>query len=319
MTHGADELPPQPTKTGTPAEFTAALRTLRTWSGLTYRQLEGKSPDPLPASTIATTLGRATLPRERFVDSFTRACGLGEDDVRPWLEARRRIAMNEPAEPTEPTKPAKPALTPPRWRRQAVAATIGAGGVVLGVAGTLGVTALTAGSTTHSETRNTLSEMPVTGLSMLSQGNYVHIHPAGSPELCITEGTDRTGAYDSAVAAQMSCTEVPLPHVYMEPVANNVVQLQWQHPDHNIGCLTVLLNGPARNLLEPRDKCDDNDPTQRFRVERSGDHFRFRPAITDSCLGLRTPTTETGAEVMQTRCTGKKDQEFEIELINPPT
>ena len=51
--------PPRPAKAGTPAEFTAALRALRTWSGLTYRQLEGKAAtyrDALPASTIATTL-----------------------------------------------------------------------------------------------------------------------------------------------------------------------------------------------------------------------------------------------------------------------
>jgi hypothetical protein len=310
MTHGSDELPPQPAKAGTPAEFTAALRALRTWSGLTYRQLEGKSPDPLPASTIATTLGRATLPRERFVDSFTRACGLGEDDVRPWLEARRRIAMNTPAEPTEPVEPTP---DPPPWRRQAVAAAIG---VVLGVAGTLGVTALT----DSSETPTTLSAMPITGLTMLTQGNYVRIHPADSPDLCITEGRDRTGAYDSAVAAQMPCAEVLLPHVYMEPVANNVVQLQWQHPEHNIGCLTVLLDGPARDLLEPRDKCDDNDPAQRFQVERTtNNNFRFRATITNLCLGLRTPATEQGAEITQTRCTNKKDQEFEIELVNPPS
>jgi hypothetical protein len=310
MTHGSDELPPQPAKAGTPAEFTAALRTLRTWSGLTYRQLEGKSPDPLPASTIATTLGRATLPRERFVDSFTRACGLGEDDVRQWLDVRRRIALNDPAEPAEPE--AEPS---PRWRATAVAAAVG---VVVGVAGTLGVTALTGGSATQSETRNTLSAMPVTGLKMLTQGNFVRIHPAGSPDLCLTQGNDRTGRYDSFVVAKMSCEKVPLPHVYMKPVADNVVQLQWQHPEFNIGCLTVVLDGAARDLLEPRDKCDDNDPAQRFRVERSGGHFRLHSAIMDSCLGLRAPAAEVGAEVMQGRCTGKEDQEFEIELVNPP-
>jgi hypothetical protein len=91
---------PQPARVDTAAEFTAALQDLRTWSGLTYRQLEGKATalgSALPASTIATTLSRATLPRESFVDAFTRACGLGEGEVRQWLDARRRIAMGKPA------------------------------------------------------------------------------------------------------------------------------------------------------------------------------------------------------------------------------
>jgi hypothetical protein len=47
---------------------------------------------------------------ERFVDAFTRACGLGEDDVREWLETRRRIAVAEPSPSDEP--PASPC-----WRR----------------------------------------------------------------------------------------------------------------------------------------------------------------------------------------------------------
>lgn len=312
MMHGADELPPQPARAGTPAEFTTALRALRTWSGLTYRQLEGKSPDPLPASTIATTLGRATLPRERFVDAFTRACGLGEDDVRQWLDARRRIAMNEPPEVVEPEVVAEP----PRWRLPAVAAAVG---VVVGVAGALGVVALTGSGSAGSGTPDVLSAKPVTGLTMVSQGSFARIHPAGSPELCVTEGRDRTGRYDSAVAAQKSCAEVPVPHVFLEPLADNVVQIQWQHPEFNIGCLIVMPDGPARDLLEPRDKCADDDPAQQFRLERVGTHYRFRPVVTDYCLGLRAPAAEEGAEVVQRTCTGSEDERFDIELVNPPT
>src|SRR5258708_1827366 len=89
---------PQPDRVGTPAEFAAALRALRTWSGLTFRQLEGKATafgSSLPASTVATTVNRTTLPREQFVDAFTRACGLGDEEVRQWLDVRRRIALGE--------------------------------------------------------------------------------------------------------------------------------------------------------------------------------------------------------------------------------
>ncbi|WP_416973878.1 helix-turn-helix domain-containing protein [Streptomyces sp. 4F14] len=94
--------PPRPELTGTPAEFVEALRALRIWSGLTCRQLESKATalaDSLPASTIATTLGRATRPRERFVDTFARACGLGEEETELWLRAHRRIAAGVPAVP----------------------------------------------------------------------------------------------------------------------------------------------------------------------------------------------------------------------------
>jgi hypothetical protein len=250
--------PPQPAKAATPAEFTVALRALRTWSGLTYRQLEGKSLDPLPASTIATTLGRATLPRERFVDAFTRACGLGDDQVREWLAARQRIAMSDGEVPEEPApEPPPPA---PRWRR--VAGLVAA--ACVGAAAALGVSALTGDEpASPAESAGTPS---VRGLDIPTVGSFARIHPGGDPDLCVTEGTDQSGQYDSAVAAQRPCTEVVLPHVFLEPVDTDVVQIQWHHPTHDIGCLTLLVEGPARDLVEPQDACaDDND--QEFVIE----------------------------------------------------
>lgn len=320
MTEGSGEPPadpPQPAKTTTPAEFTAALRALRTWSGLTYRQLEGKAAtyrDALPASTIATTLGRATLPRERFVDAFTRACGLGEDDVRQWLEARRRIAMADPASP-DPALP-EPDEDPvqPWWRRLTPLAAAALVGAVLGVAGTLGVGAL---SRSEEESAAPELTMPVTGLEMRTIGSWARIHPAGEPSLCITEGVDRTGRYEWAVAAQMPCSLVQ-PRVYLEPVDRNVVQIQWHNPEFGVGCLTVMLEGPGRNLVEPRDHCYVVEPTQRFRLERVRDRFRIRPATGDGCLGLRVGDTDEGAEVIQEQCDGTEDQEFVIELVDPP-
>jgi hypothetical protein len=313
MTEGSGEPPadpPQPAKTTTPTEFTAALRALRTWSGLTYRQLEGKAAtyrDALPASTIATTLGRATLPRERFVDAFTRACGLGEDDVRQWLEARRRIAMADPASPDPALPEPDEEPVPPWWRRLMPLAV----GAVVGVAGTLGVGALAAPEEKAAE-----PTMPVTGLEMRTVGSWARIHPAAEPSLCITEGVDRTGRYEWAVAAQMSCSQVQ-PRMYLEPVDRNVVQIQWHNPEFGVGCLTVMLEGPGRNLVEPRDHCYVVEPTQRFGLERVRDRFRIRPATGDGCLGLRDKETE-GAELVQEPCTGDESQEFVIELVDPP-
>ncbi|MGY0067178.1 helix-turn-helix domain-containing protein [Streptomyces sp. QTS137] len=319
------EEPPQPAQASTPAEFTAALRTLRLWSGLTYRQLEGKAiahTDTLPVSTIATTLGRATLPRERFVAAFTRACGLGEEEVRQWLDARRRIATDRPApigDEGGDDRGASAIGVPvparvPRWRR--AAGLFGAAGIA--VAGTLGV-----GSLFHDSSAPAAPPaMPVTELRMLAVGSWARIHPARTPELCLTEGRDRTGRYQTAVAAQRPCTKAVLPLVFLEPLGKDTVQIQWHHPKYGIGCLTVLLKGPGRDLLEPRDDCADDNRTQQFRIEPFGPpataHFRVRPVVTGRCLSLRDQDTEDGAEIVQGRCSGAADQDFLIELIPPP-
>ncbi|EMF30498.1 hypothetical protein H114_03421 [Streptomyces gancidicus BKS 13-15] len=319
---------PKPALVSTPAEYIAALRALRFWSGLTYRQLEAKATAhnyTLPASTIATTLGRTTLPRERFVDAFTRACGLTEEDVEQWLEARRHIAIGERAPAAgkpaatgdDGDGPAPGASAPsrlPRWRRAlglALAATIGAAGTL--VVGSLLDT---------SRSPAAPPAMPVTGLRMLAVGSWALIHPARTPSMCLTEGRDRTGRYETAVAAQRLCNEAVLPHVFLEPIGADIVQIQWHHPKYSIGCLTVLLKGAGRDLLEPRDDCADDNRAQQFRIEPFGPqatpHFRIRPVITGQCLSLRDQDVEAGAEVVQGRCSGAADQSFLIELIQPP-
>ncbi|WP_327358486.1 helix-turn-helix transcriptional regulator [Streptomyces sp. NBC_01304] len=325
------EVSPPPALVRTPAEFTAALRTLRLWSGLTYRQLEGKAnaqADTLPASTIATTLGRVTLPREQFVDAFTRACGLGDEEVRQWVEARRRIATAAPtstspststgadgyADPAVAPSRAPAPIRPSRWRR--AAGLLGAAGI--GIAGTFGVSGLLHDSSTPAA----LPAMPVAGLRMPAVGSWARIHPARTPELCLTEGRDRTGRYESAVVAQRLCTKDALPQVFLEPLGRDIVQIQWHQPKYGIGCLTVLQNGPGRDLLEPRDDCADDNRAQQFRVERFGPsaaaHFRIRPIITNQCLSLRRQDTKDGAEAVQGRCSGAGDQDFLIELTPPP-
>lgn len=327
---GSLSAPLPPKQAVVPAEFTAALRALRVWSGLTYRQLEEKTATqqvlpPLPASTIATTLGRATLPKEQFVDAFTRACGLGDDDVRQWLEARRRIAVKA-SEQTgvesddgrtgdqTPDSEASFPSRPPRWRR----AVSLLAALAVGVAGTLGVHALV----DTSAAPPSLSALPITGLAIRAVGSWTLIHPARTPQLCLTEGRDRTGRYATAVVAQKPCTQAALPHVFVEPIGQDTVQIQWHHPEYGIGCLTVLLDGPGRDLLEPRDDCADDNPAQRFRIEPFGPeaaaHFRIRPVGTDQCLSLRDQDTAADTEVVQGRCSSAPDQEFLIELIASP-
>ncbi|MEV0678749.1 helix-turn-helix domain-containing protein [Actinosynnema sp. NPDC050436] len=325
---------PQPPPAGTAAEFTAALRALRAWSGLTYRQVEGKTTalgEPIPTSTIATTLGRATLPRESFVAAFTRACGLGDDEVRLWLDARARIAIGDQAQPGDHThgdedadgeaedvpRPEEPVAPGFRWWRRA-------GSVVaamsVGVLGTLGVQALLSNADTrHPAPPGTES---VAGLRILAAGSWARIHPARTPELCVTEGKERRGRYETEIAVQRPCAQTVSPRTFIEPLGDNAVQIQWHHPKHSIGCLTVLLEGVGSNLVEPREDCADDNPAQRFRIEPIGPpaaaHFRIRPAAGDQCLSLRDQDTTDGAEIVRGRCSGAADQEFLIELIPPP-
>lgn len=329
---------PQPDRARSAEEFTAALRALRIWSGLSYRQLEGKAAargDTLAASTMATALGRATLPREPFVAAFTRACGLSETEVQRWLDARRRLAMAEqpPGTRTGPVPPEAGEQAPPdtdtdtgsdsadgeRRSGRLLGLTRLVAAAVIGAGAALALqTLLVTPSAPH---RTSVSARPVRGLAILAVGSWAQIHPARTPRLCMTEGRDRTHHYATAIAAQYPCAHADPPHTYIEPVGENLVEIQWHHPKYGVGCLTLLRDGPGRDLIEPRDDCAEDDPAQQFQVEPIGPpasaHFRLRPAATGTCLSVRDQDTDDGAEIVQARCSGARDQEFLITLQPP--
>ncbi|MFI6925782.1 helix-turn-helix domain-containing protein [Nonomuraea spiralis] len=87
------------------AEFMAAMRRLKAWSGLTYRQLEERAEtagEVLPRSTLASALERQRLPRPALVEAFVRACGCDHDTVAAWAALSRRLAeATDVAETTE--------------------------------------------------------------------------------------------------------------------------------------------------------------------------------------------------------------------------
>lgn len=115
--------PPAPPGTDAVA-FVAALRRLKAWSGLSYRQLERRAADTghtLPYSTAATMLGRDRLPREELVVAFVTACGLQGDDAQAWVDARSDIASGRPETP-----PVRNGRSWRSWRALAGAAALAA-------------------------------------------------------------------------------------------------------------------------------------------------------------------------------------------------
>ncbi|MGW5579035.1 peptidoglycan-binding protein [Micromonospora chokoriensis] len=166
MDDAALDLAPQATTAG---EYVALLRDVRRRSGLTYREVSRRASASghwLPASTLATMLGRNTLPRERTVVAFLAACGTTAGEVERWLTVRRdieahlserdHVAVQEtetatapaadpapPASPAPPAGPVAPELVSPdvprrarrRLRLAAVALlavlTVGAAGTLL--------------------------------------------------------------------------------------------------------------------------------------------------------------------------------------------
>lgn len=106
---------PDPYSATSPGEFVAAMRALKEWSGLTYRQLQRRAEaldELLPHSTVAAALSRNTLPREELVTGFVRACGQDEKTAGGWLGVRKRIAAGLPI-PTGSTAAPAPAAAGP--------------------------------------------------------------------------------------------------------------------------------------------------------------------------------------------------------------
>ncbi len=334
---GVDEGEPQPSLAASPAEFVAQLERLKARSGLTYRELEERSAargEFLRRSTVADALRRPTLPRPEFVAAFVRACG-AEADVAEWLAALARLsdpAAPVPTPPPDPTAgdavvappvavasdrsggdavvaPADAAASPTDRRRSPVVLSAAAA-VIIAVVVALWLHAQP--DRPALDTSATSAEP--TGQLAPSLAGWARIHPVRTPDLCVTEGYDRTGRYHSHVAVQRPCEEAEPPRTLLERVRGDLYQVKWDHPGHGIGCLTVIVGGVGANLLEPWTDCQGGRPIQLFRVEpTTSDRYRLRPAETQLCLGIRDDVEAPGAEVVQETCTGAADQEFVIE------
>ncbi|MEV7230780.1 helix-turn-helix domain-containing protein [Polymorphospora sp. NPDC051019] len=329
-----------PRRAGSVAEFVELMQTLKKRSGLTFRQLEERAAsngDVLARSTLADVLRRGTLPRPEVVAAFVRACGVEQD---PWLTARKRIAESlltadlatdrtEPEPETTGTAasagttidaaPYASAPSPPRGLRSRIRPwIIAVAGVLLLVLGVWQIVPRQAEDrATGSPPRD--ENAPTPAVQPPADGIYL-IRTAGAPHMCLTEGRDRQGRYQHAVAAQVPCASA-IPQTSLKATGNGLFFIRWRHPDGGIGCLTVLQAGPIRDMLEPREDCSDENPAQHFRFEPVADDTtprtgRLRAAGSGLCLGLLDPTgAETAAEAVQEPCDQHIDQRFVLEFI----
>ncbi|WP_147455216.1 XRE family transcriptional regulator [Saccharothrix australiensis] len=294
--------PPQPEDATTAAEFVTALRRLRLWSGLTYRQLEGKAHAAghvLPPSTTATMLGRSTLPREELVTAYARACGLDEEDAGRWVAARRRLAM-------DPAAPVEPGEEPPAGRRRARWPLVAAA-VLLALAATATAFVVRPGAPDRPE------QPPADGRYLLRPAHVA------DRDLCVGEGRERNRRTDRPLAVQRPCAGV-VPDTYLEAVGGGVHLIKWRHPEQGWGCLSVDGASLDDEVLVAPGECT-GAAHQRFLLEPVTTPvprgFALRPVHSGKCLGvLGGPAeVEPGAELMQTACSGKADQEFLLEAV----
>jgi hypothetical protein len=342
---------PDPGQAATPAEFVAAMRGLKEWSGLTYRQLSARAEqagDFLPHSTLASVLARNTLPREDVVAGLVRACGGDDEAVADWLLARHGIAtgsrnVSEPgAEPPaeaasggESTDdratlsgvdrllgPLGKLLVPAavRIRVGGIAVVVVLAGAVAGAVAVVG----DGGPQDHSPTgaapsgRTPERSAPPSGMSARRPPEGRVLIRAAHTGMCLTEGRERNGNTDRPLAVQRDCSlvaKVP-PTTRLERVTDGVYRVQWYHPTQGVGCLTVDKGGREDGrLLQPL-TCVDDQSQQHFFFEpvdapKAGG-YRIRPMHSGKCLGFLDPMREEGAEVMQTSCVGSAEQEFLI-------
>ncbi|MFI8200241.1 RICIN domain-containing protein [Streptomyces sp. NPDC085942] len=299
------------------------MRQLKERSGLTYRELEAQAArngDVLARSTLADSLRRTSLPLPHVLAAFVRACGDGQR-VGAWLDARDRIASGVVAvSSTAPSSVSEVDATAgvhlqteestgsqPHWTKRRTVALAAALMVPL-----LAPAAWVLFADGH-ETPGAGAPAAAAAASRTPAGGWVTIRPAPAPDLCLTDGRDRDGTYNSAIAVQLPCAQAAVPRTYLEPVGEGRYRIQWHHPQMGKGCLTVMGADQIKGMLEPRDDCTQGTL---FRLEPtaadSAGAFRLRPAHNSRCIGILANDTTEGAEAIEEPCTGAADQRFLI-------
>ncbi|MFC8301601.1 helix-turn-helix domain-containing protein [Micromonospora orduensis] len=312
-------------------EFVAALRALRLWSGLSYRELAAKaqaSGGSLPPSTITSMLGRNTLPRAPLITTFVHACGLDQDTADRWVAVRNSIAIGSehpasapppellespPGSGTEQT----PADLQVKRRSRSRPVVIGLG-ITLVLMISIAAFLLPERDGSQHDGVVAVPELPSTptGAVAVPPNGWVRIRPVSAPHLCLTDGRVRDRRYVPLVAVQRRCDAVAPQGTMLESVGGDLYRIQWHHPDYGKGCLKALSDGPGIGLLEPMDECLQGS---RFHLEPSAPYGSNRYVLRvdgQGCVGIRDSDASEGVEAVMERCVGRGGQVFLIEAAS---
>ncbi|MER5418378.1 RICIN domain-containing protein [Streptosporangium roseum] len=156
---------------------------------------------------------------------------------------------------------------------------------------------------------------PITAGSVLADGRYrmVPSHVADR-DLCVGEGRERNRRTNRELAVQRPCRGLS-PDTYLTAVGRDVYQIEWHHPAHGVGCLTVDQAAVGAEALIAPANCT-GAAHQRFLLERAGPRasggFVLRPVHSSLCVGALhgVADVDVGAELAQHTCTGRADQVF---------
>jgi helix-turn-helix protein/ricin-type beta-trefoil lectin protein len=322
----ADAKAPDPQGASTPTEFVLRMQAMKDWSGFTYRQLAARAEqwgDALPASTLASTLGRRSLPRPEVVTAFVRACGGSPADVEQWLQAHRAVADGT----------------------ENVPATEGGGtgnrmGQDLAEAGQLDRTEDNGTRVGAAARRRLLLLVAASALLILVTGGYLLTDrmsrddkpadtgsapaPAGAPlspgtpsgpvpgvyrirsavsALCLSE---RDGESGGGNVYQSQCVATGIPAYALEQADSGLYRIRSLHPVFGYGCLGVAHGSTHGGAQMMDDYCGHRGTAEHFRLRPAGtaphQGYRIVLAHTGACVSIPGRSTREWTPVLQLPC-----------------
>ncbi|MEB3966867.1 XRE family transcriptional regulator [Streptomyces kunmingensis] len=309
--------------------FVALMRRCKETSGFTYRELElraAKNGDVLARSTLAGALSREALPKADLLTAFVRACGVSDEEVAQWLAVREELSAGAPlfdadpdagsgaraesdADGTEVGEPGTPdqgsadgrttSPRPPRSARSRRRA-------YLLVAGTVAVVALIVAVALKSGGDGDGSADAV-------PAGEVSVRPLEGPDLCLTDGKDRAGRYDSLIAVFRPCAKATPPVTELRSTGDGRYRVRWYHPEHGPGCLNAREDGAPKGFLEPFDDCAKGSPLRVERVTDTAATYVLKVSE-ERCVaaGAKGEVPVVGTEAVVRPCDGSAGQRFVI-------
>jgi hypothetical protein len=321
----------RPEAARTPGEYVALLRRLRKLSSLTYREISERAEvvgDVLPTSTLATMLGRNTLPREQLVAALVRACGLGPGEVERWLDVRRQLVSDEMPEPNGapaqqagpnlrnqmgPVRPTEEPDSLTRTRRGwPIPAAIGfVAGALVATAASIALAAGRSPEPSQPQQENRLVGRDEQASAELPEPGGYRLRLAHSG-MCVSERPES----DLGHVFQTDCADA-MPPMTLDAVGDELFRIRTNHPRFGQGCMGVDHASRESPGIVADGYCD-TDSAQDFRLEpvaKPVQGFRIRPAHSNMCLGVVDGSTDVWAPVRQLHC--EEDAASQVFLLDP--